>query len=67
MVAFAPSSPDYEPIGGQLAGFVSHWFRASDDAYVFQTFSESIRLEFLERPPLQQPLLGAKTVGGGGP
>ena len=57
MVASTPSSPDYEPIGGQLAGFVSHRLRATDDTYVFQTISECFRLDFLERPPLAQSLI----------
>ena len=58
MVASAPSSLVYKPVGGRLAGFMSHWLHTTDDTYVLWTISEGIRLEFLERPPLvESPLL----------
>ena len=58
MVDSSPSSLLYEPVGGRLADFVSQWLRTTDDAYVLLTFSEGIRLEFLERPPLaESPIL----------
>ena len=58
MVVSAPSSPVYEPVGGRLAGFVSHWLHATEDPYVLRTVSEGIRLEFLETPPLvESPIL----------
>ena len=54
MVVSAPSSPVYEPVGGWLPGFVSHWLCNTDDTYVLRTISEGIRLDFLERPPLAE-------------
>ena len=57
MVGSAPSSPVYESVGWRLADFVSHWLRATDDAYVLRTVSEGIRLEFLERPSLTESLI----------
>ena len=63
MVGSAPSSPVYEPVGGWLADFVQQLLHATDNAYILQTVSEGIRLEFLERPPLVESPMCGRVVG----
>ena len=64
-VGSAPSSSIYEPVGGWLADFVSHWLHTTDDTYVLRTDSEGIHLEFLERPPFAESRIMPPCGGDG--